>query len=572
MRCKMRVVPALLLWLASLPVLGQGPATLESLLQDGQPVAVPPLVNADEGKRLPVPHHEAVAAARDLIRQAYEEDYSDTAEAAIRRLVAKLVEAVAGVDDPPRKYALLLEAQGLAIAAADMDTAIDVASQRSTVFEVDAAECRLDVLLAASKDEHRDDNALCELLLALVDQSLQRGQVEVAERALGEAMSAAKRLDKREKQAGAEERRRTGRKATEKGRAAGLLERAVAQQRELKNREKSQGEYEEALEVLRDRPDDAAANTRVGRHRCFVLGEWQDGLRALKAGDAEKLQAVAEQEIALGEAEPPPPAQILAVAASWWKVAEAGGLPVAETQAIKRHAAELYEQALPDVEDPIERTLASKRIAAVNPGADAMPKAAKPGRGEKAAALPRRGAVLKIPCSAILPAPADLSPQLVNSLPTATEVATILNHVNVPDREVSTARDAFFRRVYSNFAMDQWTPVDALYLIEMNDKINELLGRAFVTTPDWSMSGSRESCKAAFAAAWLLKSKSEQEFVRRAGSLPADVKGRSFDRCIGESEAKKWLTSLGPEYANSRRKLQAVEYLVKHGAATDLPP
>ena len=181
----------------------------------------------------------------------------------------------------------------------------------------------------------------------------------------------------------------------------------------------------------------------------------------------------------------------------------------------------------------------------------------------------RRGGILKIPCSAILPAPADLSPPLAQALPTAEEVTAILNHVNVPDRDVTRARDAFFRRVYDNFTMDQWTTVDALYVMEMNDKINELIGRATVITPNFTMSGSRASCKAALAATWLLKSKNEQEFVRRAGSLPADVKGQDFDRQIGESETKKWLTSLGPEYATSRRKLQAIEYLMKQGAATE---
>jgi len=569
MHCALRAVGALLLWLASHSSPGQGPATLENLLQEGSASVAPPLVDAGQADRLPVPDDEQVAAASDLIRQAYEEDYSETAEGARRRLVAKLLEAVKGVDDPARKYAILLEAQSLAIAAGDLATAIDAADQRVALFAVDAAECRLEVLIAASKSDDRDDSGLCESFLVLVDHALQRRQVEVAERALGEAVLAAKRLDRLEKQAGAEQRRRTGRKPTDKGRAADLLERAIAQQRELKKREKSQGEYEQALEVLRDHPDDPGAHTRVGRHRCFVLGDWPEGLKSLAVCDSEKLKAVAEQEIALAASQPPRPAQMLAVGGSWWKVAEAGGLPATEVLAIKRHAAEFYQQALPGIEDPIERTLASKRIAAANPSEEAPTTGLKPMGRDKVSVPPRRGTGLKIPSSAIVPAPADLSPQLVQALPTAAEVATILNHVNVPDREVSVARDAFFRRVYGTFAMDQWTIVDALYLIEVNDKINELLGRASATTPEWSMSGSRESCRAALAAAWLLKSKSEQEFVRRVGSLPGDIKGRNLDRSIGESEAKKWLTNLGPEYATSRRKLQAIEYLVKQGAATE---
>jgi hypothetical protein len=106
-------------------------------------------------------------------------------------------------------------------------------------------------------------------------------------------------------------------------------------------------------------------------------------------------------------------------------------------------------------------------------------------------------------------------------------------------------------------------------MLELNDKINVLFGRATVKLPNGSMSGSREGCKAALAAAWLLTSKSEKEFVVRARNLPADAKGRNLDWSINEREAKKWLMGLGPEYATSRRKLQAIEYLMKQGVATD---
>lgn len=568
MRCALHVVPATVLWLVALPVLGQGPATLESLVNGGQTTTLPPLADA-KAPRQPVPADTDVAAAEDLIRQAYEDDYVEAAKGSSRRLVAKLLEAVREVDDPPRKYALLLESQRLAIAADDLDAAIDVASQLSALFEVDAAQSRLDVLLAAAKSGECDDDALCQAFLTLAEQSLKRGQIEVAERAVAEALLAAKRLDRREKQVASEERRRTGRKPTEQGAAADFLERAIGQQRELKNLERSRSDYEKAMEVLKESPDDPAANTRVGRYRCFVAGDWEKGLEALQRGESGRLCDAAKAEAALRSEEKPPTDRVLAVAGSWWKAGEASGLPAAEAQAIKRHAAEFYERALPDIEDPIERTLASKRIDVANPDDAATAKSSKQGGADKPAITSRRGGFLKIPCSAILPAPTNLSPELVQAMPTEAEVATILNHVNVPDSDVSRVRAEFFRRIYGSFAMERWTSADAVYLIEFNDKINEVLGQASVTAPGWSMSGSRESCKAALAAAWLLKSKSEQEFVSRVGSLPPDVKGRYFERSIGESEVKKWLTSLGPEYSTSRRKLQAIEYLVKQGVATE---
>ncbi|MFM8707048.1 MAG: hypothetical protein ACKOHK_02880, partial [Planctomycetia bacterium] len=450
---------------------GQGPATLESLLTEGPPKALPPLPDAGAGRR-PVPTEEEVAAATDLIRQASEEDYSDAAQGSSRLLVTKLLEAAKDVDDAGRKFALLIEAQRLAILSGDVETAVSAASRRSELFSIDAAECRLETLMAAAKSDQRNDGSLCEMFLVLVDQALESGRIEIAGRAVGEAISTAKRLERSEKQAAADERRRTGRKPVDKGAAASLLERSIAQQREVKSREKSFAEYEKSVEVLRERPDDPAANTRVGRHRCFVAGNWEDGLPALVLGDSERLRDVAEQEVAMLAEQKPQAGRVLALASSWWKVAEAGGLPAIEAQAIKRHAANLYEKALPDIEDPIDRTLANKRIAAADPGGEAKKQASEPATAITSPVAGRRGGSLKIPCSVILPAPVDLSRELVERLPTEAEVATLLNHVNVADADVYTARQAGFERIYKDFPIDRWTTTDALYVIELNDKMN----------------------------------------------------------------------------------------------------
>lgn len=546
---------------------GQGPVTLDSLLKDEQGATLAPLSDP-QAPRHPVPAENDVAAARDLIRQAYEDDYAAAAKGSPRLFVAKLLEAVKEVDDPPRKYALLLESQRLSLAADDLDAAIDVASRLSTLFEVDAAQSRLDVLLAAAKSGERDDAALCQAFLTLADQCLQRGQAELAERAVGEALSAAKRLDKREKQAAAEERRRTGRKPAEPGNAANLLERVVAQQRDLKNLERSRSDYEKAMKVLGESPDDPAANTRVGRYRCFVAGDWEKGLEALQCGESGRLSDAAKAEAALRGEEKPSTGSVLAVAGAWWKAGEASGLPAAEVQAIKRHAAEFYERALPDIEDPIERTLASKRIDVAYPDDAATAKSSKQGGADKPAITSRRGGFLKIPCSAILPAPADLSPQLVQLLPTADEVAAISNHVNVPDGDVARAKSAFFERLDRGFSPKLWTVTDAVYLMQLSEKIAEMVGSGFVHIADFYTS-QRKNCSQAVAAAWVISAPNEQELFHRMKCSPAEARGEYFNNSIDERRVKAWLTSLGPEYSTSRRKLQAIEYLVKQGVATE---
>ncbi len=73
-----------------------------------------------------------------------------------------------------------------------------------------------------------------------------------------------------------------------------------------------------ALEVLRKDANDAAASLIVGKYRCFVCGEWEQGLPLLaKGGDADlkaaataelKGAASANEQVKLGDA--------------WWDLAE----------------------------------------------------------------------------------------------------------------------------------------------------------------------------------------------------------------------------------------------------------
>jgi hypothetical protein len=115
-----------------------------------------------------------------------------------------------------------------------------------------------------------------------------------------------------------------------------------------------------------------------------------------------------------------------------------------------------------------------------------------------------------------------------------------------------------------------WTAVDAVYVIGLMDRMNEMTGNYSAVGPNWSMGGSRDSCKAAIAAVWVLAAKSEKDFASRMRTLQAEsIERQSLDRSIREYDAKQWLISLGPEYSSVRRKIQAIDYLIQQGVATD---
>jgi len=537
------------------PALAQRLPTLESLLREEGQVQRKALPDAAED-RLAVPADDDLAAARELIKQAYEEDYADTAGGP-QRLIDKLLATAGQVDDSTRRYALLVEAERLAIDAGSIDDAIEASSQRSESYEIDPAACRLDTLVALSRSDARNDAALCRVLIDLVDQSLSSDRIDVAEKAVVEAIAAAKRSERRERKTATDERKRTGRQAPDAGDDTGLLALAVDKQKELKDHRRWSQAYDEAVETLRTLPDDPAANVTVGRYRCFVKGEWEEGLAALRLGDSEKLRAVAADEAELRRSEQRTTERVMAVANAWWKVSEGSGMQPRESRAIKRHAAALYEEAQPTVEDPVDQALIRKRLAAVGePGKAAkQPVASTPTRSTPG----RRNGALKIPASSILPAPMKLSEELIPLLPTEAEVQVIQNHVNMPDSRISEARRGFLRRVEQNFKPEKWSEVDAAYLMSLCEKVYLVVnGRG----SDFE--------KSRLAVSYVLGSRNEKEFITRSQSLPAQVlKEFYFASQMDESRIKAWLMGLGPEYASARRKLQAIEYISRQGAATE---
>jgi hypothetical protein len=539
--------------------------TLDDLLNDGRGAASPPLA-APAAERAPIPTAAELESACELIRQAFEDYYADVAKSP-RRLIDKLLEVADSGTDSTRRYALLVEAERVAVEAGELDAAVEAASLRSTKFAVDPAESRLQVLLAVSRSSRRDDERLVGMCLDLADGALAAGQIEVADRAATEAVATAKRVERRERQTAAEERKRTGRAAAPVGKAAGYLEQAAQKQRQVKSRRQAAASYEAALEALRLKPEDQPANGVVGRYLCFTAGNWKEGLPALAKSDADLLREAAAEEIKLGTDGASGVGQVLAVAGAWWKISESGGLDSSESVAAKQHAAKLYEQALPGIDDPIERTLASKRIAAAKGDGAASGQTGNDAPADRQS-VTRRGTMLRVPASALLPAPAELSREIVGLLPTEAEVAVLQNHVNLPDRRVEEAKNAFLNRIYQVFSVERWTTVDAAYLIGLVDRLGEITGSASTPLPNggW-ISGSREGCRAALAEKWLLTSKSEQEFAARVRSMPAGLLGR-IEWMMSWRDTKNWLMSLGGEYEVTRRKLQAIDYLMQQGCAT----
>ena len=513
--------------------------------------------------RQPLPDPAAITAAQDLVRQAYADEIESAArdpEPLIRKLLASAEET----QDPASDYALFLEAEKAAVAGGAVGRAMEVVDARANQFEIDGLQTRVERIADCLTPKARADVGLLKVLWQHAVETAERGLEEEAFPQARKAVEASGNVAKAIAAVG----------RTRKDEA--LVADAEEKQSQARDLLKTIGrrsvliaEYRKAVEKLASDADDAKANGIVGRYLCFERDAWAEGLPALAKGDQQNLAAAAAREIALFSraAEQRDARELLAVADEWWQASEAAGA--------RRHAAALYERALPDIGDPTKRTLVTKRIAAANPEVEPERPPAKGPVVAKKPAGGRRPAPLAVPTSTLLPVPAEVSADLVRLLLTAEEVLKLQNRLSVADDELMALRAELWRRIHSGHGIDKWTKFDTLYLIELNDRLSGMLGRHEWRTATGQVVGgnaqptTRDECKTAIAVAWILAAQTEAEFLARVRALPAGVLDRQFvEQYLNESVVKRWLVGLGDAYAPLPRKAQALDTLIQAGLAT----
>lgn len=109
-----------------------------------------------------------------------------------------------------------------------------------------------------------------------------------------------------------------------------------------------------SISVLKTRPDDVAANRKVGEFFCHMKGNWRQGLPFLVAGDhpVAKLESARPQDAKAKNQ----------IADLWWAEAEKIDSPQKEN--LQRRASKWYQAALPGLKG-LSRVAAQKRIRKV---------------------------------------------------------------------------------------------------------------------------------------------------------------------------------------------------------------
>lgn len=334
------------------------PATLENLLDGPRLPPLPPSNGGVETPRQPVPDLADVEQSRNLIKQAFEDDYKSAADNP-EPLIQKLLVAADKSEKNSQKYAMLLEAIEAAIMGGDHSRAIELVDIRASQFQEDGVNARLQLMARILTPKAKTDpDVLRQVYVHAVDtakQGVAEDNSDGAKAAAAIAISVAKAMQS------------LGKSKKIPGLAAegeANLEESREMLATVQKRLSLLRAYQESVDVLATNPQSPEANEVVGRYRCFVIDDWQAGLGNLAKGNAPELKRLAEAELEACAAQPSDVKKILAVANGWWSVAEA--VDFAEAKKTKKHAIALYETIAERLSDPLEVAIARKRMASTD--------------------------------------------------------------------------------------------------------------------------------------------------------------------------------------------------------------
>ncbi len=321
----------------------------------------PPLV----AKKAPVPGEAELRSAEARLRELFGREIAAAKTAAQKLdLAARLTKAGETTEnDAAARCVLLRTACEMAAAAGEIGEAFDMADRVHEEYAIDAVGMKADLLAKAVEANRMGEEALARLpavvaaAAGLIDEAVAADEFDAAIRASRLAAAAARIV-----------------------KDAQSSKDLDARTRDIERLKLRYASVQKALDALDENPDDAEANLTVGQWRCFVKGDWANGLRFLEKSGDEKLAKPAAEDLAAPESAK----EQLALADAWWEAAEREPGPA--KAAIQARAGHWYEKALPRLAG-LDKRRVENRLEALS-AAGASPADSRPAK------LPKlRGAV-----------------------------------------------------------------------------------------------------------------------------------------------------------------------------------
>ena len=289
--------------------------------------------------RVPVPAEDDRAKSLALLREVFSSEI-DAAKKPEQKaqLAGKLLrQALDSRRGSADQYVLLRVARDLATSAGDPVRAASAIEKMTAAFDVDPASLHFAASRKLRKKVRSADQrkSFVRVLIRWADEAVESDDYKTAQALLKTALVMAR-----------------------KGRETDLVRDLAARQKEVGSSAKRYAKAKLALEKLRDRPKDPAANLAAGRYYCLVKGDWKKGIPMLALGGESELARLGRNELAARDGDQ----DTLALADGWFALAEGAASDVKE--ALLSHAARWYQEAFPK-EKGLRRVRAEKRLARV---------------------------------------------------------------------------------------------------------------------------------------------------------------------------------------------------------------
>jgi formylglycine-generating enzyme required for sulfatase activity len=318
------------------------------------PVAGDPTAGAkrEKAQLLAPPGATAQEETLKLVRETFKAKYdaATTPERAIALAEELFDKAEMSGNDPAAQYVLLQEAGRLAVGALNVELAFQVVDAMAARFAVDGLEIKFRLVGAAARSVKASQaKDLAERIFPLAEGLAAKDQCDAAEQLGTLAVELAR-----------------------KARDIELLKKTVAHNKQLKAEldalRGADAQAKQAEQVLEGNPADPAANLELGRHLCFIEGQWPKGLSMLALGSDVSLKDLAIQELK-GVTDATAQAKI---GDAWWDRGENEG--DACKKRLKTHAGGWYQQAVGGLSG-LAKDKTQARLAEIGKTGQAIPKA-----------------------------------------------------------------------------------------------------------------------------------------------------------------------------------------------------
>ena len=291
--------------------------------------------------KIKLPSSDERAKATKLIRELFKEEYARTEPAKQGELAAKLLQQAAETsDDPASQYSLYRETAELA-AAVNVDLALEACDAVVKRFEGPSADVLEPMLEAVAAKVMKPEayGQIATFAMKRVDGLLASDEVEAAGRVHKIAETSA-----------------------ERAKSLKIVKQLQNQAGEIESFRATHDAVAKAKETLKAKPDDTEAVLVLGKHLCFLKGDWAKGLPLLAKSSDAKLKQLAKKDLDTNEDDR---VGCIAIADAWYEaLSTIESHPKKQIQ-LRIHA--LYTKALPSTMG-LTKTKLEKRLDEMEKG------------------------------------------------------------------------------------------------------------------------------------------------------------------------------------------------------------